>query len=136
MAKNQTSQVAQNTTEEDLLSGASASGNGTTEAAAGTPTAEEVAAIEAEIAAAQQKIKELRAKKKGEKVKNPRVLKGQMVAFRNKAGELITGLGQMYYVTRHGGKLHYKEASAVTILPEGWKEGDAIPGMEEPAATA
>lgn len=67
------------------------------------------------------------------KVKGPRdpsTLKGEMVTFKNKKGERITGMGVLYYVARMNGKLHYKEASQVQILPEGWKEGDPIPGVE------
>lgn len=57
----------------------------------------------------------------------PREVKGVMVKFKNKAGQEIVGPGVLYYVTRCNGKLHYKEASQVTLLPEGWKEGDSIP---------
>lgn len=71
--------------------------------------------------------KKMKAALKGEKVTTTKEAKGVMVAFRNKAGELIVGKGVMYYVARSGGKLHYKEASAVSFLPEGWKDGDAIP---------
>lgn len=57
--------------------------------------------------------------------------KGKMVSFKNQKGETICGMGTIYYVVRFEGKLHYKEESSVTVLPEGWKEGDAIPGAEE-----
>lgn len=96
-------------------------------------TTEQIAANE-EIKALQAKIKELKAKNKGESVKPSRTLKGQMVTFLNKKGERITGLGVTYFVARSGGKLHYKEATQVTLLPESWKEGDAIPEVEEVAA--
>lgn len=94
--------------------------------------------IEADIKAAQDKIKALKAEAKGQKVKAEKVIKGRMVAFKNKAGDQITGMGNLYYVARHGGKLHYKEASQVTLLPEGWKEGDAIPepNVKEESLTA
>lgn len=45
--------------------------------------------------------------------KAPRELKGQLVRFKNKKGEEITGMGVLYYVVRFEGKLHYKEASQV-----------------------
>lgn len=51
------------------------------------------------------------------KVKTPRVIKGDVVTFKNKAGETITGPGVLYYVVRFNKKLHYKEASQVTVLP-------------------
>lgn len=77
-----------------------------------------------------------KAKSKGKAFKEkvasePRVNKGVMVRFHNKAGQEIVGYGVHYYVVRYKGKLHYKEASAVTVLPEGWKEGDAIPGLDQ-----
>jgi FKBP-type peptidyl-prolyl cis-trans isomerase len=145
---------ASNDNDLDLLGGTAGTENSGTGAAAteanGTnegseaPTVEEVTAktqeqltkeaADAEIKKLQEQIKELRQKAKGEKAKKEKVLKGQNVTFTNKAGERITGLGVIYYVVRHGGKLHYKEASQVQVLPEGWKEGDAIP--EAPAATA
>jgi FKBP-type peptidyl-prolyl cis-trans isomerase len=157
MAKgNRPADTAVNTNDNDLdlLGGASDSENTGNGAAATTaegtnegsdaPTVQEVTektqeqltkeAADAEIKALQEKIKELKAKAKGEKVKKEKVLKGQNVTFTNKAGERITGLGVIYYVVRSGGKLHYKEASQVQVLPEGWKEGDAVP--EAPAATA
>lgn len=64
--------------------------------------------------------KALKAAEKGEK--GERQLKGQKVTFTNQKGEVIEGYGQLYYVVRQGGKLHYKEASKVTV-------------MEVPAAT-
>jgi len=63
--------------------------------------------------------------------KAPRVNKGVMVRFTNKAGQTITGMGVEYYVARMNGKLHYKEASQVTILPDDWKEGDPIPTKDD-----
>lgn len=57
----------------------------------------------------------LKAKEKEEKA--PREIKGIMVTFTNKAGETIKGKGVLYYVVRQDGKLHYKEASQVTVLP-------------------
>lgn len=66
--------------------------------------------------------------KKGREPKALRDLKGVMVTFFNKKGERITGMGTLYYVTRFNGKLHYKEASQVQILPDDWNMGDPIPG--------
>lgn len=87
--------------------------------------------IEAEIKATQERIKALRAEKKGEKPKKDKAEpKGKMVSFLNKAGERITGLGNLYYVVRANGRLNYKAADATIVLPEGWKEGDPIPGVE------
>lgn len=57
----------------------------------------------------------------------PRELKGEMVKFKNKSGQEIVGPGVLYYVARMNGKLHYKEASQVTILPPDWQEGDPLP---------
>lgn len=133
-------------TQDDLLNDVSAEGTAQTSEGTGAEAGAEVAKtpeeleqerLDAEIKEAQERIKALRAQKKGEKVKTPRTLKGQMVAFKNKAGETVTGLGVLYYVTRAaGGKLHYKEASQVQVLPEGWKEGDAIPEFGAPATEA
>lgn len=47
--------------------------------------------------------------------KQPRALKGEMVTFQNQKGETILGMGTLYYVVRFKGKLHYKEASQVTV---------------------
>lgn len=91
-------------------------------------TAEELE-IEAKIKELQQLIKAEKAKLKGDAAPKERTLKGQMVAFKNKKGEQIVGMGSLYYVARFEGKLHYKEASQVVVLPEGWKEGDAIPEL-------
>lgn len=89
-------------------------------------TPEEIKAI---LDKAQADLKALRALSKGEKPKAERVNKGVMVTFKNKAGEQITGLGVLYYVTRAGGKLHYKEASNVHVLtPE---EIEALPKESE-----
>ncbi len=51
--------------------------------------------------------------KKIKEPKAPREIKGQLVRFKNKKGEEITGMGVLYYVVRFEGKLHYKEASQV-----------------------
>lgn len=112
--------------------GTSTEGTGTE--GTGTEVAEETAdqkkaRIDAAIKALKDQEKALKAELKGEKPKVDRVLKGHMVTFRNKAGEQVTGLGTLYYVTRMNGKLFYKEASQVAILPEGWKEGDALPAL-------
>lgn len=71
---------------------------------------------------------------KVQKISVPRTKAGTMVSFLNQKGERITGVADQYYVVRFGGKLHYKEISGVTFLPDGWKEGDDIPGVkvEEP----
>lgn len=82
----------------------------------GQPTEEQKEALKAQIAELKAKEKELKAALKGEKVKKTRELKGEMVTFKNKAGDQITGLGVLYYVTRSNGKLHYKEASQVSIM--------------------
>lgn len=58
--------------------------------------------------------------------------KGQMVAFRTKTGQVVIGSGVLYYVARMNNKLHYKEASQVTILPDDYKEGDPLPGNDMP----
>ena len=42
--------------------------------------------------------------------------KGVMVSFTNQAGDLIQGLGVLYYVVRKDGKLHYKAADTVTLV--------------------
>lgn len=60
----------------------------------------------------------------------PRVSKGKMVTFLTQKGQRITGYGVEYYVTRCNGKLHYKEASQVVFLPDGWKDGDPIPELD------
>jgi len=125
MAKAKT--ATQDTTVDDLLNGGEETQ--TVENAAPAQTDEEKAKIEEEIKALQAKVKELKSLAKGEKPKKERVLKGRMVAFKNKAGEQIVGLGQLYYVARAGGKLHYKEASQVVTLPEDWKDGDPIPEL-------
>jgi hypothetical protein len=82
--------------------------------------------IEEVIKQKQAELKNLKAVAKGETPKAARVVKGVMVAFKNKKGETITGPGVVYYVARHDGKLHYKEGSQVVFLPEGWKDGDPI----------
>lgn len=48
--------------------------------------------------------------------KAPRKLKGEMVTFKNKKGETITGMGQLYFCVSVKGKLHYKQFDAVEIL--------------------
>ncbi len=75
-----------------------------------------------------------KAPKEPKEPKAPRINKGVMVRFTNKAGQTITGMGVEYYVARMDGKLHYKEASQVTVLPDDWKEGDPIPGKEDSIA--
>ncbi len=74
-----------------------------------------------------QEVRKRKAAKEGkepkEKVKKEpidRSLKGTMVAFRTKDGKVVVGMGVLYYVARMDGKLHYKEASQVTILPDDW----------------
>jgi hypothetical protein len=52
--------------------------------------------------------------------------KGVNVAFYNQKGQLIAAPGVLYYVTRMDGRLHYKEASQVTMLPADWQPGDPI----------
>jgi hypothetical protein len=125
---------------DDLLDGPEANAAGTTTPTDETstpPTKEEVKEksqeeidLEAQIKALKDKLREV----KGVPPKKDRVLKGVMVAFKNKAGDVITGLGVMYYVARYKNKLHYKEASQVVLLPEGWKEGDPIPELPEAPA--
>lgn len=73
---------------------------------------------DAEIKAIQDRIKELRRLKKGEKPKVEKEIKGVMVSFKNKAGEEITGMGSRYYVVRFGGKLHYKQEDAVHVMTD------------------
>lgn len=85
--------------------------------------------IKAILEKAQADLKALKLMAKGEKPKAERVNKGVMVTFTNKAGEQITGLGVLYYVTRAGGKLHYKEASNVHVLTQ--EEIDALPKANE-----
>lgn len=143
MAKNK-----KNSEVDDLLDGPEVGTETLTEgaeASTGTELTDEVkengenadkAQLEALIKAKADELKKLKAELKGEKPKKERTLKGQMVAFKNKAGDVITGLGQMYYVARHGGKLHYKEASQVILLPEDWKDGDPIPWPVAEAAEA
>lgn len=96
-----------------------------------TVTNNETDQIQAEIEKAQELLKSLKSKKKdlGKVAKGEKVVKGIMVAFRNKQNELITGMGTRYYVARSGGRLHYKAEDATIILPEGWKTGDAIPEL-------
>lgn len=111
--------------DDDLLGGGN--GNETdTATVSGRPKEE----IEQDILDLMAKIKDLRAEKKGQKPKAEKVNKGVMVAFKNKKGEIITGKGVEYYVARHGGKLHYKEAGQVIFLKDDWKEGDEIVGKD------
>ena len=68
--------------------------------------------------------KEKADKPKTEKVKSdkpkepkePRKLKGEMVTFKNKKGETIVGMGQLYFCVQIKGKLHYKQFDAVEVL--------------------
>ena len=57
------------------------------------------------------------AQLEADKAAKQRKLKGQLVTFKNQKGEVIKGYGVLYYVARMNGKLFYKEASQVTILP-------------------
>lgn len=68
--------------------------------------------IQEEIKALQAQVKALKAETKA-----PKQLKGVKVKFKTQNGTEITGLGVLYYVTRFEGKLYYKEASAVEVLP-------------------
>lgn len=67
---------------------------------------------------AEQKDDKLPSEKKTEDKppKEPRKVKGEMVTFKNKKGEIITGMGQLYWCVRMDGKLHYKEFSAAEVL--------------------
>ena len=65
------------------------------------------------------------AKEAAKSEKSPRESKGVMVEFTNQAGETIKGKGVLYYVVRQDKKLHYKEASKVTILSEAEAEAEA-----------
>lgn len=112
--------------DDDLLGGGG--GDTATATATATESGRSKEDIEKDIAELNAKIKDLRLEKKGQKPKSEKVTKGVMVAFRNKKGETITGKGVEYYVARHGGKLHYKEASQVIFLKDDWKEGDEIIG--------
>ena len=115
----------QRSPEDDLLGG----GGEDNAANVGVVTDEQKAAIQADIDALQAQIKDLRLKKKGQKPKVEKENKGIMVAFKNKKGETIVGKGVVYYVARAGGKLHYKEGSAVIFLKPDWKEGDPVVGI-------
>jgi len=84
--------------------------------------------VKAKIDEMKAEEKRLKALLKGEKPKVAKETKGVMVTFTNKAGEQITGKGVLYYVTRSGGKLHYKEASQVKILTE--EEIAALPAND------
>ncbi len=63
-----------------------------------------------------QILKDLRAKAKELKVKEPKALKGRPVEFETKSGQKIRGNGQLYYVVNLDGKLYYKQADSVTLL--------------------
>lgn len=76
-----------------------------------------------------QQKKDIKAAAKGQKPAAAATPKGVMVSFKNKAGETITGYGTLYFVARYNKKLHYKEASNVSVLPADWKEGDEIPAV-------
>lgn len=136
MAKNKNQAQNADTSVDELLDGAPEAtaaerGEGAQEGAEGTEQTEEEDELDKQIKAKMAELKALKAAKKGTPVKPERTLKGQWVAFKNKAGEQIVGLGTLYYVARAGGKLHYKEASQVQVLPADWKEGDPIPEMPE-----
>ena len=81
-----------------------------------TAQADPLAELKAQLEIAKQALKDAKEKQKAEP--KARKLKGTMVTFTNKAGETISGLGNLYYVVRQGGKLHYKEFSAVTVLED------------------
>lgn len=79
----------------------------------------EMTAVEkakAELEKAKQLLKDAKAAEKTEP--KEKKLKGTMVTFVNKAGETIKGLGNLYYVVRQDGKLHYKAEDAVTVLED------------------
>lgn len=135
MAKNAKTKITEN---EDLLGGEatdlleSGAENGTQEEGGEEELFEydgkqlTLKQIEEVIKQKQAELKNLKAVAKGESPKAARVVKGVMVAFKNKKGETIIGPGVVYYVARADGKLHYKEGSQVVFLPEGWKDGDPI----------
>lgn len=81
-------------------------------------TAEEQALLdlEAQLEELKTKKKELKESMKGEKKR--RELKGILVRFTNQKGEIIEGLGNLYYCVRMDGKLHYKASSDVHIMDE------------------
>lgn len=54
--------------------------------------------------------------------------RGPLVKFTNQAGQEIQGRGQLYWVVRQGGKLHYKAHSSVEVL------GDIDVEVPAPAA--
>ena len=92
-------------------------------AAAKKAQAEAKAKIKEIQEAAKKAAKELKEKAKAEAkaakeaIKPSRESKGVMVEFTTQAGELVRGKGVLYYVVRQDKKLHYKEASKVTLLP-------------------
>lgn len=69
-----------------------------------------------QIEETQRQLKLLKDQHKELNKKEKKVNKGTPCTFQNKAGETITGLGVLYYVVNLNGKLHYKEASKVTVL--------------------
>lgn len=75
------------------------------------PVAKTAEQLANEIREMQTKLKALKAEAKPKKES-----KGIPVTFKNKAGEVISGPGVLYYVVRQDGKLHYKEASQVTVV--------------------
>ncbi len=120
MAKSNKAPQAQ--TEETIVNNLETSQEPTQEILIEGLTPDQVKAKIEEMKAEEKRLKSLL---KGEKPKVAKETKGVMVTFTNKAGETITGKGVLYYVTRSGGKLHYKEATQVTILsPE---EIEALP---------
>lgn len=87
-----------------------------------TKTESNVTVEPSEVELLKLQVEQLRAQnaelsKAKERKPSSRKLKGTMVTFKTQSGEEITGMGVLYYVTRHNGKLYYKAADAVTVLP-------------------
>ncbi len=117
MAKKEAASTGSN----DNTNSAAAAENttGTPETGAVQLTDAEKKDIKKQQEALKQQMKELNAKLKNKPAPKPKKEpKGVLVSFKNQAGTEITGLGTLYYVTRSGGKLHYKEATAVHVLDE------------------
>lgn len=74
--------------------------------------AEQIKAAVAEALAAKKRV----PKEKKEKAEK-KAPKGIMIEFTNQKGQLIRGLGNLYYVVRFEKKLHYKAIDAVRIIP-------------------
>lgn len=88
----------------------------TDENAVVTPEQQAILDASAALEAARATLKAAKEAAKGDKAK--RELKGILVRFKNQKDEVIEGLGNLYYVVRQDGKLHYKAASEVTQLNE------------------